>query len=544
MSAIPDEIDEQLSGLIERMLVEVRDGKEPRMEEVCRQHPHLADELRGLWATARMAESFSSLDDEDPVIASLEMTAASSRPRQIGPFEVIEELGRGGMGVVYKARQMSLDRTVALKMILRGDFASDQEQARFRQEAEAAAQIEHPNIVPIYETGQIEGRPFFSMRYIEGETLLKKLSHGPMPAREAAEMLLAVADAIAEAHRRGVLHRDLKPANILLDKEGKPHVTDFGLAKRTEELASLTQSGLVLGTPSYMAPEQAGFDRGEVSAATDVYSLGAILYQMLTGRPPFQAATPLDTVMMLLEHEPVPPRLFNRAADPDLEQIAMKCLQKHPDLRYPSATELADDLRRFLAREPLSIRMGGIMPIIHRMLRETHHAPLLENWGLLWMWNGAVLLAICLLTNTMQFRGVASFWPYLVIWSFGLGTWATIFWQLRRRAGPIQFVERQVAHVWAASVICAPLMYFLELMMGLPVLTLSPILALIGGTVFLVKASILTGEFYVQAFAHFVVAFLMALWPKVGLILFGLVAFASFFVPGLKYYRQRLRLAA
>lgn len=365
-----------------------------------------------------------------------------------------------------------------------------------------------------------------------------------MPPRESAEILLAVSRAIAEAHRRGVLHRDLKPANILLDDEGIPHVTDFGLAKRIEATASLTGSGLMMGTPSYMAPEQAGFERGEVGPATDVYSLGAILYQMLTGRPPFQASSPLDTVMMLLEHEPVPPRMFNRLADPDLEMIALKCLQKHPDLRYPSANELAEDLERYLEHQPISVRGGNWLQAFHRLLRETHHAPLLENWGLLWMWNGVVLLAMCLLTNYMLYRGVNSVSPYFILWSFGLGTWAAIFWQLRRRAGPIQFVERQVAHVWAASVICAPLLYFLEILLGLEVLTLSPILALIGGTVFLVKASILTGTFYIQAVAHFLTAFFMAIFPSVGLVLFGSVAWASFFIPGLKYYRQRARVAA
>lgn len=542
IEALSDD-DTLLVRLIDELLQQQRTCQRPDVEGACVAHPALAEEIRGLWATAQMADHLSDLGATALELDAERLPDSAAAPRTWGPFEIQEELGRGGMGVVYRARQVSLGRTVALKLILRGEFASPQEEARFRQEAQAAAHIEHPNIVPIYESGQIEGRPYFSMKYIAGTTLAQRLAKGPMPPREAATLLLAVCRAIAEAHRQGVLHRDLKPANILLDVEGQPHVTDFGLAKHAEARGSFTNSGLMMGTPSYMAPEQAGFDRGIVGPATDVYSIGAILYQMLTGRPPFQAATPIDTVMMLLEHEPVPPRMFNRQADPELELIAIKCLQKPPDLRYASVEDLADEFERYLAHQPLSVRSGSWMQVFHRLLRETHHAPLLENWGLLWMWNGVVLLAICLLTNWMQYQKIVSVLPYFVLWSLGLGTWATIFWQLRRRAGPIQFVERQVAHVWAASVICAPLLYFLEIILGLPVLTLSPVLALIGGTVFLVKASILTGTFYVQAIAHFLTAFLMALVPSIGLTLFGLVAWASFFIPGLKYYRQRIRLA-
>lgn len=534
--------DELIYGIIEGMLDDVRSGRPPQLDEACQSHPLLADEIRKLWATAQLAENLSKVGDGNTWPMSAR-EAESAPPKQVGPFEIIDEIGRGGMGVVYKARQRGLGRTVALKMILRGDLASGQDRDRFRQEAEAAAHIDHPNIVPIYETGEIDGRLFFSMKHVEGTTLARRLADGPIPPREAATILLAVAEAMAEAHHRGILHRDLKPANILLDQQGQPHVTDFGLAKRFEGIVSLTQSGLLLGTPSYMAPEQAGFDRAEVGPAADIYSLGAILYQMLTGRPPFQAASPLDTIMMVLEHEPVPPRMFNRKADPDLELIAIKCLQKHPDLRYPSADELVEELRRYLANQPLSIRSVSWGQILNRLLRETHHAPLLENWGFLWMWNGVVLLAICLVTNTMQYFGIEQVLPYFVLWSLGLGTWASIFWQLRRQAGPIQFVERQVAHVWAASVLGAPLLYFLEITMGLPVLTLSPILALIGGIVFLVKASILVGSFYIQAVIFFLTAFLMALFPSFGVALFGAVACASFFIPGWKYYRQRLRVA-
>lgn len=560
MSANSTIDDTRLAELMDELLATARAGGQPDLRRLCTQYPSAAEEIQSLWATAMVAENLSQFEASEGALPLLKEThfpgaQATAIPRRLGDFEVMEEIGRGGMGVVYKARQLRLDRVVALKMILRGDLASTRDLARFRQEAEAAAGIEHPNIVPIYDMGEIDGRPYFSMQFIEGTTLSKRLAAGPLAPREAAEILLSVARAIAEAHRQGVLHRDLKPANILIDTQGQPHVTDFGLAKRTQGLSPLTDSGLLVGTPSYMAPEQALGERGETSRspvaqghgprvgpAADVYSLGAILYEMLAGRPPFQAASAFDTVMMLLEHEPPPARMFNRKADPDLERIAMKCLQKQPALRYPTAKELADDLGRYLSNERLSVRAGSWTEFFSRMLRETHHAPLLENWGLLWMWNAVVLLAICLVTNGMQIEGVTSVGRYFTLWSLGLGTWAIIFWQLRRRAGPILFVERQVAHVWSASVLCAPLLYFLEILMGLPVLTLSPVLGLIAGTVFLVKASILTGTFYIQAAALFTTSFLMALAPRFGLTIFGVVIWASFFLPGLKYYRQRLRL--
>ena len=231
-------------------------------------------------------------------------------------------------------------------------------------------------------------------------------------------------------------------------------MADFGLAKRLDAGPSLTSPGAIVGTPGYMAPEQVvGEGRGRIGPASDVYSLGAILYQMLTGRPPFQAATALDTIFLVLEQEPLPPHLLNPRVDRDLELIALKCLQKPADLRYPSAAALAGDLEAYLAGEPISARSGRITAVVSRALRETHHAAVLENWGLLWIWHSVVVLLLCLLTNTLQERGVTSPGPYVLIWTVGFGTWALIFWSLRHRGGPVTFVERQVAHVWGASMI-------------------------------------------------------------------------------------------
>ena len=238
------------------------------------------------------------------------------------------------MGVVYRARQTSLDRTVAVKMLLRRDLASAADLVRFRSEAEAAARLDHPGIVSIFEVGEYGGHPFYSMRFIEGTTLAKRLAAGQVSAREAAETLAQVAEAVDAAHHRGVLHRDLKPSNILIDASGTPHVSDFGLAKRIAEDHNVTHTGAILGTPCYMSPEQAAGSRGDVGPTSDVWSLGAILYQALTGRPPFQGSSPMDTLLAVLESDPPVPRSIAPGVDSDLELITLKSLQKPQDLRY------------------------------------------------------------------------------------------------------------------------------------------------------------------------------------------------------------------
>ncbi len=262
-------------------------------------------------------------------------------------------------------------------MILAGQLANDTDVKRFYTEAEAAANLDHPGIVPIFEVGQHEGQHYFSMGFVEGQSLSQRLAGGPLPPREAAELMAKVAGAIEYAHRRGVIHRDLKPGNILLDRDGNPRVTDFGLAKKLEADSGLTGSGQIMGTPSYMPPEQAGGNRGDVGPASDVYALGATLYALLTGRPPFQAATAMDTVLQVIGEEPVPPRRLNASIPGDLETICLKCLEKDASRRYATAQALADDLRRWLGGEPIMARPAGPL---ERMAKWSRRNPAAAAW--------------------------------------------------------------------------------------------------------------------------------------------------------------------
>ncbi len=279
--------------------------------------------------------------------------APGARVRYFGDYEILDEIARGGMGVVYKARQVSLDRVVALKMILAGQLALERDVKRFYSEAEAAATLDHPNIVPIFEVGQHEGQHYFTVGYVDGPSLAAKLEPAGWEPRQAARLLRQIAEAVQYAHARGIIHRDLKPPNVLVGTDGVPRITDFGLAKRVQKDSDLTATGQILGTPSYMSPEQAAGKTREVGPLTDVYSLGAILYALLTGRPPFSGRDVLTTISQVMSQEPTSPRQFNPRVDKDMETITLKCLQKDPAQRYSSARELADDLDRFLKYEPI-----------------------------------------------------------------------------------------------------------------------------------------------------------------------------------------------
>lgn len=294
--------------------------------------------------------------------------ATAAAPTVVGDYEIVQEIARGGMGVVYKARQVSLNRLVAVKKIISGQLASPDDVRRFRAEAEAAAQLRHPNIVAIYEVGERGGQHFFSMEYVPGRSLAQMVREHPLAPKRAAQYVKTVAAAIHYAHGQGILHRDLKPSNVLIDETDQPRVTDFGLAKRLGIDSGLTISGTVVGTPSYMPPEQA-LGSSSLGPSADVYSLGAMLYDMVSGRPPFRAESPLETLRQVRDCEPAPLRALNAKVPRDLETICLKCLAKEPRDRYASAADVADELGRFLEGAPIRARPIGALARTARWAR-------------------------------------------------------------------------------------------------------------------------------------------------------------------------------
>jgi serine/threonine protein kinase/tetratricopeptide (TPR) repeat protein len=342
------------------------------------------DTTRGVCPACLLETGLGLLDDESVVpqerddpgrgngVRAPDKKKATRPPKMLGDFgdyELLEEIGRGGQGVVYRAHQKSLNRTVALKVIGLGYWATEAHLKRFRREAEAAANLDHPCIVPIYEVGEREGSCYFSMKFIDGGQLDEVAKRMPISARTAAELIAKVARTVHYAHERHILHRDIKPGNILLDQRGEPHLTDFGLARLVETESTVTRTMEVLGTPSYMAPEQAVGNNAAITSTTDVYGLGAVLYQLLTAHPPFAGGTTYETIKLLLDTEPRQPRLWNQKIDRELSTICLKCLEKDPKRRYPSALALAEDLEHWLKHEPIGAKRSGFFTHARKWVR-------------------------------------------------------------------------------------------------------------------------------------------------------------------------------
>jgi tRNA A-37 threonylcarbamoyl transferase component Bud32 len=471
-------------------------------------------------------------EDQDATIATpLPDPSASTDPsagviHEFGDYELMEEIARGGMGVVYKARQKSLDRLVALKMILAGRFASPAELQRFHNEAKAAAQVDHPQIVPIYQVGEHEGCPYLCMKLVQGGSLDQRMDGTPMPSSEAVPLVESLARTIHYAHQHALIHRDLKPANVLRSADGSYLITDFGLAKLLKGPEGLTQTDQIMGTPSYMAPEQAWGRTREITPVADVYALGAILYEMLTGRAPFRAATMPETLDLVRSEQPAPPRLLNPTIEPDLQTICLKCLEKEPRDRYASAEALADDLDRYRRGEPISARSYNVIMRITRTLQKrSFEEAEFRAWSTMLLLFAAVIFVGHLTTFVLLRTGQ----PLWLDWTcravqFVLGVVVLVALRWHRLL-PANATERQLWSIWigylvayAISAMASGLMIrFQVLGRGAAgperwdALIQYPISAVLSGLAFFMMGSGYWGRFYVLGVTFFALALLMPL---------------------------------
>jgi serine/threonine-protein kinase len=455
-----------------------------------------------------------------------------------GEYELLSELGRGGMGVVFKARQQNLNRVVALKMVLSGALSSPEEVRRFRTEAEATACLKHPHIVTVHTVGERDGRHYFSMDFIDGPSLAQKLVAGPMPGRMAARYLVTIARAIQHAHAHGILHRDLKPSNILLDANDQPHITDFGLAKRMGVDSGHTRSGTVMGTPSYMAPEQASGRTRDLGPASDIYGMGALLYEMITGRPPFRAETPVDTVLQVIEREPAPPRLLNPKIDRDLETICLKCLEKDPHRRYVSAEELAQELERFLNGDAITARSVNLVDRLARALERSQYDIEFRAYGTMLLAFAPFVILLELTVTILIETKQSSLWlPVAQVSRIAL--LAVLFWRFRSRAvRSASTAERQMWAVWIGYIVaCTIIGIAYRIQVGLEIekeLDLYPFLSAVTGLAFFVMGSSYWGWCYAFGLSFFGLALVMTADPHWGPIEFGTLWAASLCLIGLR----------
>jgi tRNA A-37 threonylcarbamoyl transferase component Bud32 len=491
--------------------------------------------------------------DSEGLTMRLESPRPSSSGAQpagtsFGDYELLVEIARGGMGVVYKARQTSLNRIVALKMILAGKLAAEDDLARFRTEAEAAAKLQHANIVAVHDVGEIDGQHYFSMDFIDGQTLAHRLAKGPLPSKDAARYLRQIARALHYAHRQGVLHRDLKPSNILIDAEDEPHVTDFGLAKRLGPDTGHTRTGAVLGTPSYMAPEQAGGRIKDQGPWTDVYGLGAVLYEMLTGRPPFRAETPLDTLMQVLDSDPVPPRLLNPKIDNDLETICLKCLDKDVSRRYAGADELAEDLQRYLSGESIAARSLNMISYLSRMLDRSQHDIAFQTWSTMVLVFAAIIFVEHVVVFALSMADMPG-WTVNVARGCQFLAMGLAFWHNRgRRLLPTSAAERELWTIWlgylGALVVNLAVLRLLE-WEGLLVpagesprnwsnLILYPSMTILSGMAFFIMGSNYWGRCYAVGAAFFALAAVMPFCLPYAPLMFGVLWSATLAAVGLR----------
>jgi eukaryotic-like serine/threonine-protein kinase len=548
--------DDRLMDLLLRWDELWRQGRPPAAEELCPDDLELQARLRD---RIRKRERIEAMLQPSTLA---EPTGEPSKPAipTVPGYEILEVIGAGGMGVVYKARHRSLDRVVALKMILSGAAATDAERWRFRSEAEAAARLHHPNIVQVYEVGEADGRPFLALEYVPGGSLAAHLTGHGLDPRHAAELVFQLAEAVRHAHEHGVVHRDLKPANILLSgvrgqgsgvsKAGTltpdpwlvtPKVADFGLAKRLDADRGQTQSGAILGSPSYMPPEQALGDAKAVGPAADVYALGAILYELLTGRPPFKGGTLLETLELVRTTDPVAPRHLRARLPKDVEIICLKCLQKEPGRRYATAGELADDLRRFLAGEPIAAREDGIGSQLARLIGRTELDARTHRIGVtaLWLSPWALLSQVVV---WIVWRN-AAYYPLVALGALMGMVVVVIGCLLLTNLAVMRSIpgaqRRQHQTVWLSNLIATFLVVFVVAWTNrsdqpADLLVIIPLLVVLTGSSMLAQATI-AGVMYVVGPIYFLFAIVMTLDLSLaplecGVLMTGNLLFQGFYI--------------
>jgi len=465
---------------------------------------------------------------------------------QLKGFTVLGLLGRGGMGIVDKALQIGLNRLVALKMIRAGTQATAEEVARFAAEAEAVARLQHPNIVQVHEVGECDGCSYLVLEFVDGGSLKARLGGAPLPARLAAELLLQLVRAVAYAHQRNIIHRDLKPANVLLTLDGMPKITDFGLAKRLDADLGHTHSGAVLGTPSYMAPEQVEGKTRAIGPATDVYALGAMLYELLTGHPPFQAATVVDTLEQVRWQEPVQPRTLQPKVPRDLEAICLKCLEKEPRYRYASATALAEDLERFLHGEPVLARHVHLLDLLERAINRSQYDIEFHSTSLpVLLFAPFPLLAqlAVLMVPEPAYARAALLAAFFALLAF-LGL---ILWSTRSAAlFATKLAERQFWATWIGNLLATILVALVGLQMtaGTDELSIFPLWSIIFGFTLFMMGGCYWGRLYIVALAYFGIALLMPVRIKWAPIEYALLQTATLLVIGLHLRRLGLDIVS
>lgn len=462
--------------------------------------------------------------------------------RMVGEYELIEEIDRGGMGVVFKARHRILCRTVAIKMLLAGTFASEEAERRFRREAAALARLAHPGIVPVFDVGVVthpgplQGQTWFAMAMIQGTDLARRIESELFDSVTAVQLSIRIVDAIHYAHGKKVIHRDLKPANILLDEDSNPHITDFGLSRCYDENETLlTADGQIFGTPCYMSPEQARGMNAGISYATDIYSLGAVMYCMLTGRPPFRASSTVATLQQVIHDAPAPPRLLNRAVHPDLESIILKCLEKDPDDRYTTAEDLKEDLGHFLRGEAVNAASLNLVGYLSRVLANSRNSEFLEGWSRALYMVSAVVLIFHLI---LQFVPLSTTQRTLI----NAGKYALllgVIWRARHGIlTPRNPVERTIWSLWIGYILAYVTAVVTARVNNQPEMTLYVTMSLVSSVILLVLGGHLWGGCYLIGGFFAIVALMITAFPDYSFILFGGLWSMAFFLLGRRYQRQ------